>query len=730
MDRNREIVFNHDGYGILGDLARTAMTEQDAADLLVKPLADAGVTIIDWNILTTGLHNCRTRHGRLYDRAALQRVVAEVPAFNQPGVSVDRFAISTVIEHYAAQELDLLDIVIKHGHARGLMVFGNIRLNHANAAVMLEGVPGRRFGTGSGARMDFRDAAFHAYLIELCEDLLAKGVDGLSLDFERKAPFFPSDTPQQERFEACRRFLRRLRALTDKPVIVRAAYDATKGAPQGQDPEGWLREGLVDAVVPATHNHEPDGLDWSFERFVTAAAMSPRPCAVWPQIWPTPETWREPLPSRHPPEAIIARVRGLFEAGADGVYFFNTCCYWPRIGLQEPGTEAMFRATRDAARPSRETLWRMLGLPASRDNLAPEKRGAVDLGGGTVVEKWLYTAEPGSRVPANLYRPTSVAGPVPAIVMTCGHGDSKSLAHMQYVARTYARAGVACLLADPLGEEERHPQGGLGTREHDEAWVVEATQAAGRPVMGKLVFDAMRGLDFLESLDWIDSNRLGVAGNSLGGAVAGWVWALDPRLRMAMVSGWAFGDYLCTHGKHCTNWPNQRMRTVCEWPEYLRFGMAHAPLLILNGAADVILDRDGSGTIWREMETALQKADPDGTRIQMGWFPGGGHRPYHGSTRALRFIHEQLGTPGLTPAAIDALPELHYGTWCDRHGVPLEALYGVELHYRGACLPDLGFAPIPRADLAVLRPEECGATAFATEGWLAMATTSRPPQEL
>jgi hypothetical protein len=32
---NREIVFNHDGYGILADLAKTAMTEQDAADLLV-----------------------------------------------------------------------------------------------------------------------------------------------------------------------------------------------------------------------------------------------------------------------------------------------------------------------------------------------------------------------------------------------------------------------------------------------------------------------------------------------------------------------------------------------------------------------------------------------------------------------------------------------------------------------------------------------------------------------
>lgn len=80
--------------------------------------------------------------------------------FNHDGYSIlEDLAITTVIEHNAAQDLDLLDIVVKHGRARGLKVFGNIRLNHANAAVMLEDVPGRRFGNGSGARMDFRDAA-------------------------------------------------------------------------------------------------------------------------------------------------------------------------------------------------------------------------------------------------------------------------------------------------------------------------------------------------------------------------------------------------------------------------------------------------------------------------------------------------------------------------------------------------------------------------------------------
>ncbi len=49
-----EIAFNHDGFGILGDLAVTAMTEADAAALLVEPLAQAGATAIEWCVGSTG----------------------------------------------------------------------------------------------------------------------------------------------------------------------------------------------------------------------------------------------------------------------------------------------------------------------------------------------------------------------------------------------------------------------------------------------------------------------------------------------------------------------------------------------------------------------------------------------------------------------------------------------------------------------------------------------------
>jgi hypothetical protein len=66
---NREIVFNHDGYGILEDLAKTAMTERDAADLVIKPLADAGVAGLTVDLLDEWSSRKESRQMRILNPA-------------------------------------------------------------------------------------------------------------------------------------------------------------------------------------------------------------------------------------------------------------------------------------------------------------------------------------------------------------------------------------------------------------------------------------------------------------------------------------------------------------------------------------------------------------------------------------------------------------------------------------------------------------------------------------
>jgi hypothetical protein len=326
-------IFNHDGFELLAELAGTDCTLADADRVLVAPLAVAGFNAIDWCLCSTGIHNCRTRHGRGITRELLARSHADNPAMWGEAAADTIFPIGEVVERYSAREKDLLDCVIAAGHARGLRVYGNVRLNHACVPRWLTGVPGPSHA--GGLRKDFRDAAFQAYLLELFADLLAKGVDGLSLDFERKAPFFPDGVPQDERFAACTRFVRAARALTDKPLLARVAYQPEKGELQGQQPLTWMVEGLLDAVVPATHNHEPDPFDWVPKVFFATAKCSPRPCAVCPQLWPTPEPWNNGHNRRHASEAVRQRCDALHIAGADGAYFFNFCSYGPLAGFSQ-----------------------------------------------------------------------------------------------------------------------------------------------------------------------------------------------------------------------------------------------------------------------------------------------------------------------------------------------------------------------------------------------------------
>ena len=310
-----QFVFNNDGFGPLYEMADMEMTDEDAVEMLVRPMAESDITILDWCILTTAEHNCRTRHNLVFD-----------------GIGIDRefdARVGKVVQHYAARPLDLLDVIIKHGHAMGIQVYGNVRLNHTLKPERLADMPGPvNFCHYNSIKKDFRQLSFHRFLAEIFEDLLEKGVDGISLDFERKAPFYPPGTPEQERMEGCLRFLRRMRELTEKPIVARVAYEPEKGRLQGQDPCAWMAEGLIDAIVPGTHNHEPDSLDWDFDMFLEAARKSPRPCQVWPQIWPTGTGWEDNrVDQTHPPDAVVARAHDILARGADGVYFFNFCCY-------------------------------------------------------------------------------------------------------------------------------------------------------------------------------------------------------------------------------------------------------------------------------------------------------------------------------------------------------------------------------------------------------------------
>ena len=190
----------------------------------------------------------------------------------------------------------------------------------------------------------------------------------------------------------------------------------------------------------------------------------------------------------------------------------------------------------------RKNMCYILSLPDDRVPLETRTH-RVTQGDGYRIESVTYASEPGSRITATLYLPDDTVKPVPAIVIACGHGGSKSGLYAQYAGQLYARLGFACLIPDTIGEEEREKSGRMGARGHDLYHLgtsnpVFVRQELGRLVLGKIVLDLIRSIDYLESRGEVDSDNIGIAGYSLGGTSAGCTAIVDDRVRAAVLRIW------------------------------------------------------------------------------------------------------------------------------------------------------------------------------------------------
>lgn len=152
------------------------------------------------------------------------------------------------------------------------------------------------------------------------------------------------------------------------------------------------------------------------------------------------------------------------------------------------------------------------------------------------VEKLHFQSMPGLYVTANLYRPKNVTEPLPAILYVCGHGRVKvdgisygNKATYQHHGSWFARNGYVCMIVDTiqLGEIEGMHH---GTYRYGKWW----WNNRGYTPAGVEAWNAIRAIDYLQSRDDVDGERIGVTGRSGGGASSWWAAALDERVKVAV----------------------------------------------------------------------------------------------------------------------------------------------------------------------------------------------------
>jgi cephalosporin-C deacetylase-like acetyl esterase len=191
----------------------------------------------------------------------------------------------------------------------------------------------------------------------------------------------------------------------------------------------------------------------------------------------------------------------------------------------------------------RETFLRLLdGLPEAKGVPLVKKTSRIEAD-DYLIDKLAYESFPGYFVSALLYRPKKITAPLPGVLSPCGHSATgKAADAYQTLHINLAKRGYVVLTYDPVGQGERSQfwdgekgksRFGLGCGEH--AVLGNPLYLLGTSLARYRIWDGMRGLDYLASLEEVDAKKIGCVGNSGGGTLTAYIAALDPRVAVAAI---------------------------------------------------------------------------------------------------------------------------------------------------------------------------------------------------
>lgn len=193
-------------------------------------------------------------------------------------------------------------------------------------------------------------------------------------------------------------------------------------------------------------------------------------------------------------------------------------------------------------------------LPSPEMRCAPDPQTIEETDCGSYLRRLIhYTSQPGGRVPAYLCIPKTALNGVKTPAVLCLHPTENQIGHKvvvglggkphrQYAAELAERGFVTLSPSYPL----------LADYQPD----LKALHMPGGTI--KAVWDNLRGLDYLETLPFVDTTHgFAAIGHSLGGHNAIFTAVFDDRIRV-IVSSCGFDSFLDYKGGDIRGWNQER----------------------------------------------------------------------------------------------------------------------------------------------------------------------------
>lgn len=305
-----------------------------------------------------------------------------------------------------------------------------------------------------------------------------------------------------------------------------------------------------------------------------------------------------------------------------------------------------------------ERIVKTLGKMPQKTNPDIAIEGKTDFG-DYVIWDVTYFTEPNERVRAHVLIPknASVKAPVPGIIALHQHNGEYYIGKaepaglvgdpMYFYGKELAERGFAVISPDHLGFEERKPSDielkrrGISASQHERELFTHAI-CKGSTLQAKYLSDLVVAVDVLCSFDFVDSERIGTIGHSLGGQEALWLTFYDKRVK-AGVSSCGFSTIRAVFNCHKPH--NFAMYT---------FGLLEAgdifalieqmaedgkAFMMINGTKDFGLPMDGVYALHECAAKAYSKA-PD--KYCAVIFEGGHSFPENIRFKAYEFLERAL----------------------------------------------------------------------------------------
>lgn len=187
--------------------------------------------------------------------------------------------------------------------------------------------------------------------------------------------------------------------------------------------------------------------------------------------------------------------------------------------------------------------------------------------------------------------PKNTSKPTPVIILMHGLGDNKTADYIEYGNEYFTKKGYAVFRID----FNKH-----GDRVEDEYELSFTGEARywSREVITQTVFDLRRGIDFMETREELDTERIGFLGISLGGITGTVFCGVEKRVKVPVIV-LAGGQLNLMYGKKALGSDAKDYTSIIEPKNFVK-QISPRPLLMLNAENDDIVPPLMSKLLFKE----------------------------------------------------------------------------------------------------------------------------------